>query len=78
MTAPKIIKGELRAYIKWQGRWRHVYILSSQDQTTIMGEVVRVLNFKLSKKSKDTFQAEKSKFEKKKPATRSQKRSIAA
>lgn len=78
MTAPKIVKGELRAYIRWQGRWRHVYITSSADQTTILGETVRILNFKLSKKSKDIFQAEKNKFSEKKPAVRGGRKGVEA
>lgn len=78
MTVRKIVNGELRAYIHWAGRWRHVYILSSIDQTTILGETVRIINFKLTKKSKDILQAEKIKFQQKKPASRTQKRSIGA
>lgn len=78
MTVRKIVNGELRAYIHWAGRWRHVYILSSVDQTTILGDTVRILNFKLTKKSKDILQAEKTKFSQKKPASRTQKRGIGA
>ena len=79
MTAPKIIKGEpLRAYIHWQGRWRHVYITSSADQTTLIGEPVRILNFKLTKASKELLSAEKTKFHKQKPAERSGKKGVAA
>lgn len=78
MTIRKIVNGELRAYIHWAGRWRHVYIHSSQDQTTLMGDTVRILNFTLTKKSKDILQAEKSKFQQKKPTVRSQKRSDGA
>lgn len=79
MTTPKHIKGDpLRAYIHWEGRWRHVYVHGSYDQGTLIGEPVRMLYFKLTKNSKDLLAAEKSKFEKKKPATRSQKRSTGA
>lgn len=79
MTAPKRIIGEpLRAYIHWQGRWRHVYIMGSLDQTTIIGEPVRMLYFKLTKNSKEVLAAEKTKFEMKKPAARPQKRSEGA
>lgn len=75
MGAPKQIKGEpLRAYIHWGGRWRHVYIHGSYDQTTPVGEPVRMLYFKLTKASKELLSAEKTKFQQKKPATRSQKR----
>ena len=79
MTAPKHLKGEpLRAYIHWGGRWRHVYILGSYDQATLVGDPVRMLYFKLTKASKETLSAEKIKFHKKKPAVRPQKRSEGA
>ena len=79
MVAPKHIKGEpLRAYINWEGRWRYVYVHGSYDQATLTGEPVRMLYFKLTKNSKELLAAEKTKFEKKKPATRSQKRSDGA
>ena len=79
MPKPKIIKGEpLRAYIHWAGRWRHVYIHGSYDQTPLVGEPARMLYFKLTKASKELLSAEKSKFHKEKPATRSQKRSEGA
>lgn len=69
MTIRKIVNGELRGYIHWEGRWRHVYIMGSYDQTTLLGDVVRMLYFKLTKNSKDILSAEKSKFQKKKPTT---------
>lgn len=78
MTIRKVINGELRAYIQLDSVWRHVYILGSYDQQTILGETVRMLYFKLTKASKDILSAEKSKFQKKRPVTRSQKRSDGA
>ena len=79
MTAPKQIKGEpLRAYIHWEGRWRHVYIHGSYDHTTLVGEPVRMLYFKLTKNSKDVLQAEKIKFHKEKPIVRGGKKGVAA
>lgn len=79
MPAPKQIKGEpLRAYINWQGRWCYVYVHGSYDQQTLLGEPVRMLYFKLTKKSKDLLSAEKSKFHKKKPTVHNQKRGIGA
>lgn len=74
----KIVNVEMRAYIQWEGRWRHVYIVSSLDQTTLLGEPVRMLQFKLSRRSKDTFIAEKIKFHKKKPAVRTRKKEVEA
>lgn len=70
MTIRRIVNGELRAYIRWGGRWHHVYIMGSYDQTVLVGEPVRMLYFKLTKNSKDILAAEKSKFEKKRPAPR--------
>lgn len=59
--------GELRAYILWEGRWRHAYIISGYDQQTLLGKPVKMLEFKLTKTSKQTFAAEKIKFHKRKP-----------
>ena len=79
MTAPKQIKGEpLRAYIKWGGRWRHVYISGSYDQNTLTGDPVRMLYFKLTKASKELLAAEKTKFHKQKPAVRSARKGVEA
>ena len=79
MPKPKIIKGDpLRGYINWEGRWRHVYIIGSVDQTTILGETVRMLLFRLTSKSKDVLQAEKTKFQKKKPTVRSARKGVEA
>ena len=78
MALRRIVNGELRAYINWKGVWRHVYILSSQDNTNLIGETVRMINFKLTKNSKDILQAEKMKFQKKKPATRSGRKGVEA
>jgi len=69
MAHRRITNGELRGYINWEGRWRHVYILGSYDQMTLLDEPVRMLEFKLTKSSKDTLAAEKAKFHKTKPKT---------
>lgn len=73
MTQRKVVNGELRAYIQWEGRWRHVYIQGSYDQQTLLGDSVRMIYFKLTKASKDTLSAEKSKFQKKRPVTAKRK-----
>lgn len=79
MTTPKRIKGDpLRAYIHWEGRWRHVYIHGSYDQATLVGEPIRMLYFKLTKASKELLAAEKAKFHKEKPAVRGGKKGVAA
>jgi len=69
MAHRRITNGELRAYINIDGTWRHVYILGSYDQMTLVGEPARMLEFKLSKTSKQTLAAEKSKCHEKKPRT---------
>ena len=79
MVAPKHIKGDpLRAYIHWEGRWRHVYIHGSYDQNILIGEPGRMLYFKLTKASKELLSAEKTKFHKQKPAERGGKKGVAA
>ena len=78
MALRRVVNGELRAYIYWKKRWCHVYIMGSYDQTTLIGEPVRMLYFKLSKSSREILAAEKAKFHKKKPAGRPQKRSEGA
>lgn len=78
MTLRRIVNGELRAYIYWNKSWRHVYIMGSFDQTTLVGEPVRMLYFKLTAASKDTLTAEKSKFHKKKPTVRSARKGVEA
>lgn len=69
---------ELRAYIHWEGRWRHVYIISSYDQMNLLGKPVRMIQFKLSKRSKETCASEKINFHKNKPIVRSGKKGVAA
>lgn len=61
-------KAELRAYIKWQGMWRHVYILAGYDQMTLIGEPEKMLEFKLSLKTKISYAAPKKDFQKRKPS----------
>lgn len=69
---------ELRAYIHWDNRWRHVYIISSYDQMNLLVAPVRMIQFKLSKRSKITYESEKLNFHKNKPIVRSGKKGVAA
>lgn len=69
---------EMRAYIKWNNTWRHVYIISSFDQMTILGDPVRMIEFKLTKRDKFTHTSEKINFHKRKPTTSSGKKGVAA
>lgn len=74
----KIINGELRAYIRLNQQWRHVYLISSYDQETLLGDRVRMINFKLRKGGAEILSAEKSKFHQKKPRTYGRKNGIEA
>lgn len=78
MTIRRVVNGELRGFINWNGRWCNAYIMGSYDQMVLDGDAVRMLYFKLTKNSKDILSAEKSKFQKRRPATRSQKRGESA
>lgn len=60
-------KGEFRQYIHWEGRWCHVYIVSTHYQTTLLGEDEKMVEFRLSKKSKTTYMAPRHLFFKQKP-----------
>lgn len=74
----RLLRTELRAYINWQGRWRHVYILGSMDQVTIFGSKTRMLRFKTSKLSKETHMAEKTLFHQNRPSSNRRNKGIAA
>lgn len=65
---------DLRAYIHWEGTWRHVYILSGYDQMSLIGEPEKMLEFKLSLKTKISYSAPKRQFHQKKPSASSVKR----
>lgn len=63
-------KGEFRRYIEWEGRWRHVYIVSTHWQTQMFEPPVKMVEFKLTKNSKTTYAAERSRFFEQKPRKR--------
>jgi hypothetical protein len=67
MTEIKVVEGELRAYLRYKGRWCHVYILSSSPQLSLTGEETKMISYKLTKNSRDILMAEKSKFYQYKP-----------
>lgn len=56
-----------RAYIRWGNVWRHVYIYRSYEQTTLIGEPVKMLEFRLSKNTKISYSAELKQFRKTRP-----------
>lgn len=60
-------KGEFRRYIQWEGRWCHVYVLSTYYQTQLVGDPVKMVEFKLSKNAKEVHSAERSRFFESKP-----------
>lgn len=75
MAIRRTASGELRAYIKVGGTWRHVYILGGYDQTALVGDPVRMLEFKLSKSTRLSHIAPKSSFRLDKPSKPRQKQS---
>lgn len=56
-----------RAYVKHNGSWRHVYIVNEFYQKTIMGTDERMIEFKLSEKTRTTHAAPAHKFQAEKP-----------
>lgn len=63
-------KGEFRRYIEWEGRWRHVYVVSAHFQTRMFEPPVKMVEFRLSKNSKTTHSAERDRFFENKPSKR--------
>lgn len=59
--------GEFRKYIKVEGRWRHVYIVSTHFQTRMFEPPVKMVEYKLTKNSKTIYTAERSHFQDVKP-----------
>lgn len=70
--------GELRAYIHWQNKWRHVYIIAGYDQMNLLGEPVKMIQFRLNKREKTTHESEKINFHKTKPVQSTMKKGVAA
>ncbi len=70
MSNVQIPKGEFRRYIQYEGRWRHVYIISIHHQLTLLGKDQKMVEYKLSKNTKISHMAEREKFFKYKPKTR--------
>lgn len=70
-------KGIFRRYIEWEGRWRHVYIVSTHYQTTLLGEPVKMVEFKLTKSSKVVYAAERDRFFEHKPRKQKENSGIA-
>lgn len=44
--------GEFRKYIEVDGRWRHVYIVSTYWQQDVFGNETKMVEFKFTKNSK--------------------------
>lgn len=70
-------KGEFRRYIEWEGRWRHVYVISAHFQTRMFEPPVKMVEFKLSKNSKVVYSAERERFFKNKPRKQKENSRIA-
>lgn len=60
-------KGVFRRYIEWNGRWRHVYVVSAHFQVKMFEPPVKMVEFKLTKNSKTVHAAERDRFFEKKP-----------
>jgi hypothetical protein len=58
-----------RAYLKFEGRWCHVYILNRYEQMTLSGRTVAMATVKLVKNSKETYDVEARRLEAKRPRT---------
>lgn len=69
-------KGEFRRYIEWEGRWRHVYVVSTHFQTRMFEPPVKMVEFKLSKNSKVVHAAERERFFETKPRKRKENAEI--
>lgn len=54
----QIPKGEFRRYIQWEGRWRHVYVVSTHYQTRMFEPPMKMVDFKLTKNSRTVHTAE--------------------
>lgn len=63
-------KGEFRRYIKWNGQWRHVYIVSTHHQQTLLGKPEKMVEFKLTKNSRTIHSAPRHAFYEEKPKVR--------
>ena len=58
---------EFRQYIEWEGRWRHVYVISTHWQTRMFEPPAKMVKFKLTKSSRTTYLAPRHLFQDTKP-----------
>lgn len=70
-------KGIFRRYIEWNGRWRHVYVVSAHFQLRMFEPPVKMAEFKLSKSSKTIHAAERERFFEHKPRKQKENSGIA-
>lgn len=70
MSNVQIPKGEFRRYIEWEGRWRHVYVVSTHYQTRMFEPPMKMVDFKLTKNSRTVHTAERDRFYTEKPKKR--------
>ena len=70
MSNVQIPKGEFRRYIEWEGRWRHVYVVSTHFQQRLFDEPMKMVDFKLTKNSRTVHTAERDRFHTEKPKKR--------
>lgn len=56
-----------RAFIYWENMWRHVHVLRSYDQMLLTDGSEKMLEFKLSLKTKVSYSAPLTSFHKTRP-----------
>lgn len=70
-------KGIFRKYIYWNDCWRYVYIVSTHIQVRMFEPAVKMVEFKLTKNSKTTYSAERSRFHDAKPRKHTENQTLA-
>lgn len=56
-----------RAWLRLDGRYRHVYVLDQYEQATLGGGLVKMARVKLTSRSQETYDFEYEKLEDRRP-----------
>lgn len=51
-------KDSPRAYLLWNGQYKHIYLIGKSVQTTILGEDVEMVTFRLTPGTKISYSVE--------------------
>lgn len=51
-----------RAYLLWNGQYKHIYLIGKSVQTTILGEDVELVQFRLTLNTKVSYSVEANKL----------------